>query len=305
MEAALRSVGVINLDVRAWEPIFFRTPLDLLSQTVARAVPHRMLFNDAFEQYFQSVAVERSNRSWLWPRIAFSPHDRQNLRAEFLALLIDRWAQLIRFRAIEVGLAKETWPLVEADLVDNITLAGMLIFCRSQGISTPFQSNQHFDFLRILARDETTPIGFLSSVESVTVKGEEISFDGPVIGGGKGEKNKSPLDVVIGNDDNSQMPPLSGPLLPVLIERLKRALGARGAKAQLARELGVPRQSLNAWLSGARTPDGETTLTLQHWVTAAEAEQNKAPEALRAQPGQKTRSTKSKEHEKAKPDQPK
>ena len=119
-----------------------------------------------------------------------------------------------------------------------------------------------------------------------------------------GESIESPLDVVIESDDNSQMPPVSGSHLPVLIERLKRALVGRGAKAQLARELGVPRQSVNAWLSGARMPDGETTLTLQHWVTAAEAKQ-KDPDRALTQSGRKTRSAKSKANEKVQPDRPK
>ena len=59
-------------------------------------------------------------------------------------------------------------------------------------------------------------------------------------------------------------------ILPTLLERLRRATSERGQKTELATWLGVPRQSLNDWLSGRKEPSGETTLRLQHWVEQAE-----------------------------------
>lgn len=61
------------------------------------------------------------------------------------------------------------------------------------------------------------------------------------------------------------------PILPTLLERLRRATATRGRKTELAGWLGVPRQSVNGWLAGAREPSGETTLRLLAWVTAEEA----------------------------------
>jgi hypothetical protein len=50
---------------------------------------------------------------------------------------------------------------------------------------------------------------------------------------------------------------------------LRRALRPYGAKARLARYLGIPRQRLNDYLTGrSRLPDAELTLRLLHWLTA-------------------------------------
>lgn len=60
-------------------------------------------------------------------------------------------------------------------------------------------------------------------------------------------------------------------MLGFLRARLLRATSERGAKAALAKEFGVSRQAVNAWLSGASAPEAETTLRLLEWVTADEA----------------------------------
>ena len=49
---------------------------------------------------------------------------------------------------------------------------------------------------------------------------------------------------------------------------LRRALRPYGAKARLARYLGIPRQRLNDFLNQrSRLPDAELTLRLLHWLT--------------------------------------
>jgi hypothetical protein len=60
-------------------------------------------------------------------------------------------------------------------------------------------------------------------------------------------------------------------MLPNLLERLRLATAKRGRKTELAAWLGVPRQSVNHWLSARKEPSGETTLRLLNWVTAEEA----------------------------------
>jgi transcriptional regulator with XRE-family HTH domain len=60
------------------------------------------------------------------------------------------------------------------------------------------------------------------------------------------------------------------PVLPKLIQRLKRATEARGSKSELAQWLGVHRQSITDWLSGKQEPGGEITLKLLHWVEQQE-----------------------------------
>lgn len=66
------------------------------------------------------------------------------------------------------------------------------------------------------------------------------------------------------------------PILPGILERLKKATSERGMKTKLAKflkdALGREVQLVNVsqWLSGKRMPDGETTLQMLQWVEAQE-----------------------------------
>ena len=60
------------------------------------------------------------------------------------------------------------------------------------------------------------------------------------------------------------------PVLPKLIQRLKRATEGRGRKSELAAWLGVHRQCVTDWLSGKQEPGGEITLKLLRWVEQQE-----------------------------------
>ena len=70
------------------------------------------------------------------------------------------------------------------------------------------------------------------------------------------------------------------PMIPTLLERLRRATASRGRKTDLAGVLGVPPQRVNGWLSGSNEPGGETTLRLLAWVTAEEAKQKSSGSVL-------------------------
>ncbi len=57
------------------------------------------------------------------------------------------------------------------------------------------------------------------------------------------------------------------PLWNICAAQLKAELAAYGAKARLARYLGIPRQRLQDFLrSRSRLPDAELTLRLLHWL---------------------------------------
>ena len=70
------------------------------------------------------------------------------------------------------------------------------------------------------------------------------------------------------------------PIMPTLIERLRRATEKHGRKTELAAWLGAPQQSVTDWLSGRKEPAGETTLRLLAWVTAEEAKQKSSGSAV-------------------------
>jgi DNA-binding XRE family transcriptional regulator len=53
-----------------------------------------------------------------------------------------------------------------------------------------------------------------------------------------------------------------------VIEALKSMAGdGYGGQSQLARKIGVPRQRLNDWLTGRRTPDLNAWLKIQAFLT--------------------------------------
>lgn len=66
----------------------------------------------------------------------------------------------------------------------------------------------------------------------------------------------------------TRRPGAQSPMWNVVATMLRRALRPHGAKARLARYLGVPRQRLTDFLKTRnRLPDAELTLRLLHWLT--------------------------------------
>ena len=70
----------------------------------------------------------------------------------------------------------------------------------------------------------------------------------------------------------TRRPGFDSPMWNVCATMLRQALKPYGAKARLARYLGIPRQRLNDFLTSRhRLPDAELTLRLLHWVTELRA----------------------------------
>jgi hypothetical protein len=66
----------------------------------------------------------------------------------------------------------------------------------------------------------------------------------------------------------TRRPGIQSPMWNVCATMLRRALRPPGAKARLARYLGIPRQRLNDFLKlRNRLPDAELTLRMLHWLT--------------------------------------
>jgi len=62
-----------------------------------------------------------------------------------------------------------------------------------------------------------------------------------------------------------------------LVERVRVATQPRGARAGLARKLGVQRQVINGWLNQGKLPDAVVTLRLIQWVLQAESQKQSGP----------------------------
>jgi hypothetical protein len=78
-------------------------------------------------------------------------------------------------------------------------------------------------------------------------------------------------------------PGLGSPLWNALVAQLKPLLKDHGEKARLARVLGVPRQTVNMWVtSRTRMPDAERTLQLIAWSMAKRAAVSTSPGRVEA-----------------------
>jgi transcriptional regulator with XRE-family HTH domain len=75
----------------------------------------------------------------------------------------------------------------------------------------------------------------------------------------------------------TRRPGAESPMWNVCATLLRQQLKPRGAKTQLARYLGIPRQRLNDYLQGkSRLPDAELTLRMLHWLSETRAGRNPA-----------------------------
>lgn len=61
------------------------------------------------------------------------------------------------------------------------------------------------------------------------------------------------------------------PMWDAFAVALDQALKKPGARARLARHLGLPRQRVTDFTKGRRLPDAETTLRLLHWLVSTRA----------------------------------
>jgi len=85
-----------------------------------------------------------------------------------------------------------------------------------------------------------------------------------------GPETESGEEMLLTNKASSLTSEGVKPVLPKLIERLKRATAMRGKKTALAKWLGVHRQCVTDWLSRKQEPGGEVTLLLERWVQSQE-----------------------------------
>jgi predicted XRE-type DNA-binding protein len=54
--------------------------------------------------------------------------------------------------------------------------------------------------------------------------------------------------------------------LQKVLADVRLLVSARGMKARLAADLGVPRPRISGWMAGTRKPSGETALRLARWA---------------------------------------
>ncbi len=81
---------------------------------------------------------------------------------------------------------------------------------------------------------------------------------------------------------------------PYLRDDLLEMTSIRGAGSALAKKLGVSRQVVSGWLSGAFAPDADTTIQLLNWTRGIEPQPKKTAPVLQTPRRQKVQKSKSK-----------
>lgn len=77
-----------------------------------------------------------------------------------------------------------------------------------------------------------------------------------------------------------------------LLNRVRAATAAHGAKTKLANAIGVRPAQISDWLApNGKTPSAEHALALQEWLTGAEANPKKTPDVLLAHPARKAKTS--------------
>ena len=164
------------------------------------------------------------------------------------------------------------------------------VFSIENGMS-PGQRSEHIEGLRRKPVAELQRLGLLSHdwIRSFAVRISGDSGARSVTAGSWGQHVLNLEDVrkILGIAQNDQKKDLTvGSLksnsegvkseIEKLIELVKGKASKPGAKAELARTLGVAPARISEWLSGEKEPGGEYTLKLLHWVKSPERQIKKA-----------------------------
>jgi len=212
------------------------------------------------------VSIAPEIEAEIMPRQLFSEAYDSRLRAQVIRAIKDAWQETLASKIYRAGGGS-----VEKSAADR---AGDII--RTWFLSLPIERHDElFRFLSFAAAQ------FRQQSPALPIS-EDQAF------GLQTEKEcKVELDTLPGI-------PYSAPVktrirsLRELVHRLKQITSAPGAKAALARKLGVTRQAVGQWLSEKSNPTAEATLQLLNWVEEAEAEQKQNPGAALTATGPKT-----------------
>lgn len=112
--------------------------------------------------------------------------------------------------------------------------------------------------------------------------GEMLTALGGAAGEAAGNASRAPFRVIDRRGGGKALPNASElasgevekrltPMWDLLSAELDKALQKSGARARLARYLGLPRQRITDYTKGRRTPDAETTLRILYWLSAVHA----------------------------------
>jgi DNA-binding transcriptional regulator YiaG len=222
-----------------------RMCMGLIDDKETLKISHNSLFSAAYKEVLGAKYLAYWDSVGLSPRIKISPSDDIGRLQNILHFITTSW----------IGIGGEE---NKKRLLYGLIRAGYLLADEvARGKSGPKPG----EFEAVIGEEEKTAFAKLrKSAECSMAKNPEF-WDFSVNIWEKKDLTKKADSLT---NDGVQ------PVLPKLIQRLRRATEARGSKSELATWLGVHRQCVTDWLSGKQEPGGEITLRLLHWVEQQE-----------------------------------
>ena len=226
------------------EEIFRRQCMDLLSDPICLQIASGSLYSEAFDKVLSPRYAQLALSFFHYPRLVLSDYDKVSVHCNYMLLLLNRWLRMLGNEALRLSKSQPaaqrafTWAMIEV---------GDVTFKRFFGFSTPEVKKPAMAWLRTMALSPDAPLGPLHGIATENFQENDLT--------------QYPQESISSGVK---------PIMPKLLERLRKATAERGQQAKLAETLGVSPQKVNDWLSGRVEPSGETTLRLLHWVELQE-----------------------------------
>jgi DNA-binding transcriptional regulator YiaG len=227
--------------------IFFRQCVDLLSEPKSLHIAPGTLFGEAYDSMLAPEYARLVHSFFYLPRIVLSDSDNPELISNLLTALNERFLMLLGNEALRRSQKQSSaWRVYARCMLESADL----VFRKMMKFQLDLAHLNQLGWLRYCVTDPDATIGFL---EDQIATPSETSKENVLTNYPKTGKNEAVK-----------------PILPMLIERLKKATSQHGQKTELASWLGVTPQKVTDWISGRVEPSGETTLRLLHWVEQQE-----------------------------------
>jgi len=237
--------------------ILVRQCMDLSAEPEARGVKPRTLFSVAYEQGLDVVFTRLAIESGVSPRIVFTGAvPEPDLCVRYAQCLAGRWLKFVALSVL-LGSGKAPWDRQRETL---------RAFCESGEALFSYYAQGGLNDAALQAIVKT--IVELTSGRERPARSSKVSFDIPSV-----------------KSDVTDMPfaPKSWSDLRAVLQTLT---ALKGAKAALAKEFGVSRQVVNAWLTTG-APSADTTIQLLNWTRGIEPQPKETASALRTPKRQK------------------
>ncbi|MBL9135297.1 MAG: transcriptional regulator [Verrucomicrobiales bacterium] len=234
------SPGELLPEIRAI--IEFRMCASLLANPIAFSIPQGLSFAVAFERFLRPEYERLTKPNAYLPRVELTSLPEPDLARNLLNSLTDLWLVMIDDASLSLKQV-ESWKDQRIFVERFIEIGDVLYRFMTGAVIDPTEIPE---WLRVILNNK----GYLFLP-------------------GLNPESKPTVDTRRSNDHLVPVDPWQE-----LVAKLRLLLKEkRGAQAQLAARLGVTRQAVNRWLTGASAPSAAIVLHIAEWVRANERDQ--------------------------------